>query len=729
MSAWRKSELLFSGGKTVRLKILFVWRAFLSTVFPVPKRKTKVTVSARTSGVPTAAPDAQGKTQPRPIFADKPWVVFGICAFLVILVWIAFGQTIRHQFVNFDDDVYIYANGTVQGGLTAENIIWAFTHAHALNWHPLTTISHMLDCQIFGLNAGGHHFTNVLLHAVNAVLLFLVLRSLTSLRSEASARQAGGIWPGAFVAVVFAIHPLRVESVAWASERKDVLAGFFFMLTLLAYVRYARKAWSLARYLPVLFLFALGLMSKPMLVTLPFVLLLLDIWPLGRLRPGAGDGFKKRLIVEKIPLLLFAVAAGLVTFLIQHKAMPAVALAPSFPLRISNAAVSCAAYIGQLFYPANLAVLYPYPVLGISFWKIALSLLFLCAVSITVFFWRRRHPFLCVGWLWYLVMLLPVIGLIQVGSQARADRYTYLPEIGLCVALTWAILGWSATWKYRAEILGASAATIIVALLFAARAQTTHWRDGESLWKRTLACTGGNSIAQNNLAQYFYYNGRYDEAIIHAQESLRVQSNYEDAHLTLGMALFAKGRLDDAIFHLREALKIKPDFVPALNDLGMALFQIGRVDEAIAAFQDALKIEPSNPAVHNNLGTALLTKGQSEAAVAEYKKAVELSPDYTSACKNLAWVLATSGNAAIRDGPRAVQLAEHANQISGTNDVLIIFTLAAAYSEAGKFPEAVETTKAALQWAALQSNSYWVNRLQAALRLYEAGQPFRDTAP
>src|SRR5438445_11192750 len=349
--------------------------------------------------------------------------VLGVCIFLVAITWLVFGQTVRHDFVNYDDNEYVYANPNITPGLTIHGVVHAFSGKHSANWHPLTTLSHMLDCQLLGLRGGGHHLTNVVLHTIAVVLLFLVLKQMT-----------GAIWQSAFVAALFAIHPLRVESVAWISERKDVLSAVFFMLTLGAYARYARFP-SFGRYLTMSILFALGLMSKPMLVTVPLVLLLLDYWPLQRF---GGRSSIKRLALEKIPLLTLSAAAGVATLLLQRSSLAVVEQLPLVS-RIGNGLVSCVIYVKQMIWPVGLAVFYPHPGDQLPVWEIGLAIVPLIIVSAVAIALRRKSPYLITGWFWYLVMLLPVIGLIQVGSQAHADRYTYLPQIGLYLLLAWAI--------------------------------------------------------------------------------------------------------------------------------------------------------------------------------------------------------------------------------------------------------------------------------------------------
>jgi tetratricopeptide (TPR) repeat protein len=603
------------------------------------------------------------------------WTVFGVCIFLAAITWAVFGQTLRHGFVNFDDNDYVYQNLVVQKGLTLQGIVWAFTHVYAANWHPLTWISHMLDCQFYGLNPGGHHFTNVLLHTTTSILLFLLLWQMT-----------GFLWRSAFVAAVFAIHPLRVESVAWVAERKDVLSGVFFMLTLGAYVRYARGPWSAARYGLVVALFALGLMSKPMLVTLPFVLLLLDYWPLNRL----GDRrIVKRVILEKLPLLGLAAASCAVTLFAQTNA-----LAPldqiSFPMRMGNALIAYVIYIGQMFWPMGLAVLYPFPANGGPFWEKILAPILLLSITAGVFGLRKSRPYLLVGWLWYLVMLIPVIGILQVGIQARADRYTYLPQIGLYLMLAWSAADLSASWRNRRTLLGGMAVVILAALMLCARAQAAYWRDSESLWIHTLACTTDNDYGQNNLGNALSQTGSVDEAIAHFQKAMQINPDYADAHYNLGVARFRTGRVDDAIAQYQKALQINPDFAQAHNNLGNALFQKGRVNDAIAHYQQALQI----------------------------------NPDFAEAQNNLAWVLATGPQASLRNGNRAVELAERANQLTQDGNPVFLGTLAAAYAEAGRFPEAVKTAQRALQLAGTQPNPALADALQSQMKLYQAGLPF-----
>ncbi len=902
------------------------------------------------------------------VVAARPqrFQILAICALLALAVGLVFGQTVRHEFVNFDDNMYVYENPQVSRGLGAQGIAWVFTHSHGGNWHPLTGLSHMADCQLYGLNAGGHHLTNVLLHAAAAVLLFLVLWRMT-----------GGFWPSALAAAVFAVHPLRVESVAWIAERKDVLSGLLFVLTLGAYVRYVRNPFSLGRYLLLLAVFALGLMAKPMLVTLPLVLLLLDYWPLGRMARAAADGsvaggersnrfsVPLRLVREKLPLLLVAVVFCVVTFWLQGNAS-ALNTHLSVWWRITNALVSYVTYLGQLFYPVGLAVFYPYPSGNPPVGKAIGALVVLACISVGVLACGRRCPYLLVGWLWYLGMLVPVIGLVQQGSQARADRFTYLPQIGLYVALAWGAADVCRSWPHRRWVCGAASALVLAVLMGCAWRQTSFWCDSQTLWTHALACTTGNTRAHYNLgvdladrnrtdeamaqyrkaleikpdfaeahnnlgsalidqgrfdeaidhcrkaletqpdnaiihaclgralvsghrfeeaighyrkaleinpdyadAYYFlgvalahlgrldeaigryrksleiqpnsaivhtmlgialasrgqldeavehyrksleiqphdaetHYNlafalarlGRLDEAIGHYRKSLEIQPNSAIIHTRLGIALASRGqldeavehyrksleiqprdaethynlafalarlgRLDEAIAHYRKGLDVKPDDAEARYQLGLALQRQGKIDEALAQYRQAVKIKPGYAEARNNLGAALQSRGRIDEAIAEYRKALEIKPDYArvyynlgtvlagrgrfdealaqfrralefkpndaDAQNNLAWLLATCPADSLRNGAAAIEHAQRANQLCGGGRADVLNTLAAAYAEAGRFPEAVAAARKALELAAQQNHRDWVDVLRARIALYEAGKPYHQTS-
>ena len=547
-------------------------------------------------------------------------VVIGICLFLTALTWVVFAPAIHAQFINYDDQTYVYQEPKVTAGLSIQGMIWAFTHFHSENWHPLTTISHMLDCQIYGLNPGGHHFTNVVLHTLAVILLFLVLRQMT-----------GAIWPSAFVAAVFAIHPLRVESVAWVSERKDVLSAVFFMLILAAYTHYVRKP-SLNRYLLVVLLFALGLLSKPMLVTVPFVLLLLDYWPLQR---SVDLAALRKFALEKIPLLLLAVASCVVTLFAQKGTVSSLEKLP-FLWRLTNACATYLIYIWQMIWPVRLLPFYYHPGTHWPAWSIAVSIALLVAITALAFGARQRRPYLLTGWLWYLGMLLPVIGIVQVSMQARADRYTYLPQIGLYLIVSWGAGDLLARWRHRRLISGACAAIVLGALLPIARAQASYWRDSESLWTHALVVNPRDGLAESSLGEALLSSDRAAEAIPHLEKAISILPTYAPAHFQLALALGVDGKVEAAIDHYRKLLSLGSDTIAVRYNLANALLQQGEVDEAIAQYQAALRIRPDFADAETNLANALLQNGQMEDAIAHYESALKLQPEKAIAHYNLA---------------------------------------------------------------------------------------------
>ena len=614
---------------------------------------------------------------------DHGWVSACVCVCLALLTWGVFAQTLRYDFVNYDDPSYVYQNTRIASGFSLPNVVWAFTHVHSENWHPLTTITHMLDCQLYGLKAGRHHFTNVIFHTVAVILLFLALLRMT-----------GALWRSAFVAAVFAVHPLHVESVAWIAERKDVLSAVFFMLTLLAYFHYTREP-SIGRYLIVASLVALGLMSKPMLVTLPLVLLLLDYWPLGRLQSQrAGNGRQLvRLSVEKIPLIALSAVSSIVTFLAQRGAIGWTEQLPIME-RLSNAAVTYVIYTRQMLWPVGLAVFYPHPENRLSIWVIIVAVIVLVGITAATFVLRKRAPYLITGWLWYLGMLVPVIGLVQVGWQGHADRYTYLPQIGLYIAVTWAVADLAVSWRFQRMALGVVAAFFVGVLSWRAWLQTSYWRDSETLFTHALAVTSNNDVALNNL----------------------------------GIISLDKGQLDKAIANLQAAIDLRPENGPAHDNLAKALLQKGRLAEAMAHYRKFLEIVPGNVEARNTLGTALIQQGRISEAIAQWQEALAIQPDNGNAASNLAWVFATCPEDSIRNGPRAVVLAGKAMQISGGKIPMLFRVLAAAYAENGRFSEAIETAQRGAELANREGNVALAAELARNTALYQSGRPLRDSS-
>jgi tetratricopeptide (TPR) repeat protein len=670
------------------------------------------------------------------------WMVSGVCIFLAVIIWVVFGQTLGHEFVNYDDNLYVYENAVVQKSLTWEGFRWALTYGQIGHWHPLTWLSHMLDCQFYGLSPGGHHLTNILLHTATAILLFLVLRRMT-----------GFLWRSAFVAAVFAIHPLRAESVAWIAERKDVLSAFFFMLTLGAYVRYVQKRsrvesresrgqavpaldprppgaakrsedGSTLDYCLVLLFFALGLLSKNMLVTLPFVLLLLDYWPLNRLSSFSPRVLLRR-VAEKIPLFMLTVGSCVATVLVPEKL---IAGQLPFGLRMENAVVSYVTYLWQMIHPAGLACLYPNPANYLPLWQVAGALGLLLAISGAVWTFRQTHPCLVVGWLWYLGMMIPVIGIVQISGYAHADRYTYLPQIGLYLLLTWTAADLCAGWRHRRVVLGGGSTVILMALVFCARAQTSYWRNSESLWTHALTCTSDNFIGHNNLGSALLKIGSVDEAIAQYQKALQIKPDFAEAHNNLGNALLKMGNVDEAIAQYQKALQIKPDSAEAHNNLGTALIHKGSVDEAIVHYQKALQIKSDSAAVRNNLDKALLQKRKVDEAITHYQKALQIKPDSPDVLNNLAWLLATCPDAHIRDGVQAVKYAERACELTHYGVTLLVGTLAAAYAEAGRFGDAIAAAQKACALATAAGEQDLLEKNQKLLALYRAYQPYHEAA-
>ncbi len=612
---------------------------------------------------------------------NPSWVTACVCVSLFVLTWAVFSQTLRYDFVNYDDPHYVYQNTRITSGINFANVAWAFSHIHSENWHPLTTITHMLDCQLHGLNAGWHHFTNVLLHCLAVVLLFVALERMT-----------GALWRSAFVSAVFAVHPLHVESVAWIAERKDVLSAVFFMVTLLAYFHYTRSP-SIGRYLIVAIVFALGLMSKPMLVTLPFVLLLLDYWPLGRFDAHRSNTGRQvlQLVMEKIPLIALSAVSSLITFLAQRGAIGWTEQLPMSE-RITNAFVAYVIYIRQMFWPTELAVFYPHPENRLPIWEVSLALIILVGIMAAAFVLRKRAPYLVTGWLWYLGMLVPVIGLLQVGWQGHADRYTYLPQIGLYIAVTWALTDLIRSWRFQRTALSAAALIVIGVLSWRGWLQTSYWRDSETLFTHALAVTSNNDVALNNL----------------------------------GIIFLDKGQLDDAISKLQAAIDLRPENAPAHDNLAKALLKKGQVAEAMVHYRKFLELEPANVEARNTLGTALIQQGHIREAIDQWQEVLALQPENGNAASNLAWVFATCIDDSIRDGTRAVELGEKALRISGGKIPMIYKVLAAAYAENGRFADAMETAQRGAKLATSQGNSPLAAELESNIALYQSGRPLRD---
>ena len=606
-------------------------------------------------------------------------------AALVLLAAAVYAPVARFDFVRFDDPDYVAQNDHVRAGLTWLGARWAFTTGHVANWHPLTWLSHMLDVQLFGVDAGAHHVVNAVFHVANMLLLFVVLRRMTG----ASGRSA-------VVAALFAVHPLHVESVAWVSERKDVLSTFFWMLTLIAYVRYVERP-AARRYAAVLSLFALGLLSKPMVVTLPFVLLLLDVWPLGRLEPwrhgrlSLGRGATAlRLVREKLPLFALAALSAAITVVVQRR-WGAVGGLAEYPLgvRAGNALVSYAAYLAKLVWPSNLSAFYPYRATVATSMVVGAGALLL-AVTIAAVRVSRTRPYALVGWLWFVGTLLPVIGLVQAGLQSMADRYTYVPAIGIFVVASWGGAELAARWL-GGRLTPIAAGLVVVAFAVAASRQVPVWKDSVTLWQHAVDVTTGNAYANYNLGVVLVQAGRVDEGIARFEEALRIQPDYADVRIDLANALQARGSLDAALDQYATVVRLRPSFAAARLAYADALRDAGRESAAVAQYREALRLDSTLAIAHNEIGNAFTRDGRLAEARAEYVAAVRLDPALAEARNNL-------GGALVRAGKPEEGLAEFLAALRlNPADVVFRYNAALALERLGRGDEAVAQLEAALR--------------------------------
>ncbi len=711
-----------------------------------------------------------------------------VCALLSAVTLLTFWPQTGHDFITYDDSFYLTENTHVQQGLTWANVAWALRTGEAGNWHPLTWLSHLLDVQLFGLRPGWHHLTSLLLHTANAVFLFLLLQ-----------RMSDATWRSAFVAALFALHPLHVQSVAWAAERKDVLSAFFFMLTLLAYAKYVEKSECRMQnaessntpqatrltfhalgypppsfyYVLALVHFALGLMSKPILVTLPFVLLLLDYWPLQRLRlstlnsrpsttqpdPRASTFDLRlstlfRLSLEKLPFLALSAASCAMTLWAQRAGGAVVPVAVlAFPQRLANAIVAYAGYLEKMFWPAHLTILYPLggdvPTGALILWGAVLA-----AVTAWVMRNFRCRPYLAVGWCWYLGMLVPVIGLVQVGMQRMADRYTYLPLIGVFVMFAWEIPERLGKWRLSRNVLAAVASLALAACVAATSRQLGYWKDSEHLFGHALEVTPANYITLDNYGRALLKQGKLPEALRSFGAAVALAPELDAARCGLGTTLMEQGKYDEAADQFLRVLELQPDHIIAQLQLGIIRGRQGKLEQAAEAFSHMLRLHPDDAGAHNNLGNVLAQQGKHEAAVQQFEEAVRLKPDHAGAhnnlaisCKklgriaeaiahyrealrlepnslpalnNLAWTLAAHPDARFRNGAGAVRLATRACELTKYQNPTPLATLAAAYAETGRFQEAVSFAERA-QEAANGGQGALADRLSAMLEAFRAG--------
>jgi tetratricopeptide (TPR) repeat protein len=623
-----------------------------------------------------------------------------VCVALALGTFAVYWPALHYGFIDYDDPTYITLNPHLRTSLTVDSLKWAFSSGYAGNWHPLTWLSHLLDVTLFGLDAAAHHSVNVLLHVANSLLLFLVL-----------ARMARALWPSAFVAALFAWHPLHVESVAWIAERKDVLSAFFGLLTLWAYVRYAETGRRSRLWLSVL-LFALGLMAKPMLVTLPFLLLLLDFWPLKRLgsnsqkkeavprrhRDKAGQAPPPAnkpawkdwvpLLQEKAPFFILSALSSVVTFAVQQHG-GAVALLNAVPLsyRLSNALVSYARYVFKTVWPAKLAVIYPLPGEW-PWWQVALSGLLLLCLTAAAIRARRRFPCVLIGWLWFLGTLVPVIGLVQVGEQSMADRYTYLPLIGLFVAVAWTAAELTANWRMRTTALAAGAMATLLLCLGLTAVQVLTWDNSLVLFEHAITVTRGNHVAHHSLAKVLASHWRLDEAAAHCEEAARIFPGLPGPHFTLGVLRARQGKFSEAAAQYEAALRLEQNSTTHFN-LGNALVKLGRLDEAVAHYAEATRLDPKLAEAHLNAAVACDALGKAAEASRLFENALRIEPNYAAARRGYGRLLARQGRLA----EAAAQFTELIRQ--NPDDAEAQFNLAQVLTGAGKIEEALTHYRAA----------------------------------
>jgi len=598
--------------------------------------------------------------------------LISIC--LIAAIVAVYWPVYKYDFVKYDDDFYVSNNAHIRSGLDWQSIRWAFsTVGYAHNWHPVTWFSHIVDYQLFRDWAGGHHLVNVFFHILNTLLLFHILKRMTA-----------ALWPSAFVAAAFALHPLHVESVAWIAERKDVLSTFFMLLTIWAYIRYVEKP-KLKWYLTAFILFALGLMSKPMLVTLPFVLLLLDYWPLER-------KISLRLLVEKIPFFICSIASSAVTFSIQQRSGAAIAIETiNLTTRINNTIVSYIGYIIKMIWPSRLAVLYPHPGASLSSMQIIICALLLVLISIGFLYFGRRYKFLTVGWLWYLGMLVPVIGLVQVGTQAMADRYTYMTLTGLFIIIAWSAKELIGKWQYRNFSLAFLAITALAALALTSRQQIKYWKNTFILFEHTLQVTGRNPLILESYADCFFDIKKYDRAIEEFTKLLKIKPGAAKARCNLGCALMWTGKPEEAIEQFKLTIKYEPDFALAYNNLAATLRAQGRNDEAVEYYKQTLKLQPDFMEARLKLATILTELQEFDQAIEICNKAIEFEPNNLIAHSYLSRVLVADGK--IDEAIKEIRFILSIKP----NSIKMNCNLGLLLEEQGKIDEAIEAYRAALR--------------------------------
>ena len=620
---------------------------------------------------------------------------FTIGIFLVLITLATFLPLKNHEFIEFDDSMYVTENFHIQSGFKWKNIIWAFSTFHFGNWHPLTWLSYMLDYYLYGMNPGGYHLTNLIFHMANTLLLFWVLYRMT-----------GAIWKSAFVASFFALHPLHVESVAWVADRRDVLSTFFWILTMWAYVHYSDKP-NFQRYLLVFICFGLGLMCKAMLITLPFVMLLLDYWPLDRYHHGKSrhhsDSMPKpednhseksvilRLILEKIPFLALTVIFTILNFIAQQK-LGALKPVDIFPIthRLANALNSYIGYLQKMVWPHHLSIFYPYPQ-TVDHWKVIVAGFMLAGISIFVARNICKHPYLFLGWLWYLGTLIPVIGLLQIGDHAMADRYTYVPLIGPSIMIAWGVPHFVSKLSYRRFILALLTILSISSLTISTWVQISYWQNSITLFEHALNVTDRNYLAHNNLGIALYKQGKNKEAIAHFSEALKIRPNGVGILNNLGAALARQGRAKEAVLHFQKLLELTPNDEGAHYNLGLAFLNERQWENAIKHFKEVIRIKPQNDEMHYRVGTILEKLDRFKAASLYYKKTIRINPSHDKAHYHLGICLVRLNQleTAIKHFKEAIRITPEYQEAHNN--------LGVTYAQQKKFAEAIKHYSKALQ--------------------------------
>ena len=708
-------------------------------------------------GVPTLSFATHGRDAHATVVSPPRRTLAALIVVIVVVTILLYARTAGFGFVNLDDYQYVIKNPNIQNGLSASSIKWALTTGYFSYWHPMTWLGYLTLVSLFGVQPGPMHAANFLIHAANAALLLYLLWRMT-----------GCVWRSAIAAAIFAWHPLRVESVAWVSELKDVLSAFFWLLTTLVYVRYAEKP-TLGRYAVVVGCYLLGLASKPMLVMLPATLFLLDYWPLGRTKWLPRDDIPRptlpRLILEKFPLFAMAMTVAVYAIKVQSANY---AMGDQMPLgiRLQNALVSVTKYLGKLVWPTDLAVFYPHPAFVVDE-KIGVGMLTVAAVvfvalTVASFLLARRTPYLLIGWLWLLGTLLPVSGVIQAGAQAMADRYSYIPLMFVTVAAVWLIADWVRSMPAMKPVAVGVTAVVLVALLVKTSVQIGHWRDDASLFGHAIAVTRNNYLAHACMGYVYYEQDRYDDAIAQYTAALKIRRIDPTANNNMGKILQKLGRLNEAEFYYNRALAYSPPDADLHNNLANILAGQGKIDAAVKHHEAAIRIAPNQPHTHYNYGVTLFQSGRLREAQGRLERALQLNSDYADArytyalvqaglgyeraatgqlrdanflrsdwydaLRSLAWLLATSPDDGVRDGAQAVVVAERAAQLTGYENPIALDTLAAAYAQAGRFNEAVKFAARAEELARGRRQTDLADRFKQRLELYRAGKPFHREA-